>query len=657
MAAKNYSELCLRALVFCTSLSVLTQALNFQSFQSCDMNSLDASGYRCNGPGSQDRCTTFVMFRANSHFSSFSNLSLQLGLDRKAVAEASGLPTSTEFLNKNQQLLIPIDCRCNGEFFEAMVTKTTIKDESFSGIAESLEGLTTCKAIKERNPGLAPVGLKEKVKVLVPLRCSCPSPLELKEGKRLLLSYPITVGDTVVSVASKFNVTKDAIISSNNKLGSFKPATLVPLSTLLIPLDKKPILSSVFYPLGPNLTFPGMPILQQPSKHKKKKKKIGMFVALSMIAVVAVAGVVAAVLFVQRRNKRKSEADFGKAGEAELKQLRIKSEIRAVSENSQDPFDTLIIGTTPHKTVETYTLEELTKATEAFNSSNIIGGSVFHGRFNGKNMAIKRARTESISRIDFGLFEDAHHHRSNIVQLLGTCIVDGPDSFLVFEYAKNGSLKDWLHGGLAMKSQFIASCYCFLKWNQRLRICLDVAIALQYMHQVMNPSYVHRNIKSKNILLDEQFNAKIGNFGMEKCISGDSDDSWSRAYLAPEFLHRGIISPSMDIYAYGVVLLEVLSGHSPITKGAKKGEGPILLSDKIKFILCANNAELRKFIDPVLGDSYSLEMAVTLANLAKVCVEEDPSLRPRAGEIVDKLSRLIEDLAEGEETFESCTKP
>ncbi|KAH0984580.1 hypothetical protein GBA52_011757 [Prunus armeniaca] len=176
------------------------------------------------------------------------------------------------------------------------------------------------------------------------------------------------------------------------------------------------------------------------------------------------------------------------------------------------------------------------------------------------------------------------------MRLLGTCLTEGQESFLVFEYAKNGSLKDWLHGGLAIKNQFIASCYCFLTWSQRLRICLDVAMALQYMHHIMNPSYVHRNVKSRNIFLDEEFNAKIGNFGMAKCAENDTDDhqvcstspaaSWSLGYMAPEYIHQGVISPSIDIFAYGVVLLEVLCGQTPISRPSEKGEGNFWLSEK-----------------------------------------------------------------------------
>lgn len=186
----------------------------------------------------------------------------------------------------------------------------------------------------------------------------------------------------------------------------------------------------------------------------------------------------------------------------------------------------------------------------------------------------------------------------------------------------------------------------------------------------MNPSYVHRNVKSRNIFLDEEFGAKIGNFGMAGCVENDTEDpqfystnpaSWSLGYLAPEYVHQGVISPSVDIFAYGVVLLEVLSGQTPISRPNEKGEGCIWLTDKIRSILVSENVnELRDWIDSALGENYSFDAAVTLANIARACVEEDSSLRPSAREIVEKLSRLVEELPQGENDMlmcESSSKP
>ena len=640
------------------------------NLQSCETASPDASGYHCNGNGSQEQCRTFALLRTNSYYSSLFNLSFFLGIDRLLIAEANGFSADTEFLPYNQPLLIPIDCKCKGGFFQAELTKTTTKGESFSSIAESLEGLTTCKAIRKNNPSIGPWGLADKVRLLIPLRCACPSSSELTQQTKLLLSYPVTEGDTVSSLAFKFNTTSEAIISANNRSGAtLRLESLPPVSSLLIPLRDKPTLGSPAKPRETNLGLPAtsIPVIS-PRKKKSKMWKIGVYIAVSGVAVGASIAIAAAFLVIHW--KRKKQNGY-KKGDVELQQLglsvRTTSEKKVSFEGSQDPIDQ-IIDSTPHKiVVETYTMLELRKATEDFNSTNLIEGSVFHGRLNGKNLAIKHTQPESISKIEFGLFHDAIHHHPNIMRLLGTCLNEGPDSYLIFEYAKNGSLKDWLHGGLAMKSQFIASCYCFLTWNQRLRICLDIAMALQYMHHIMHPCYVHRSVKSRNIFLDEEFNAKLGNFGMARCSEDDDEDSqsysnasWSEGYLAPEYVKQGIISPTMDIFSYGVVLLEVLSGKTPITRADDKGEGIHRLPEKIQSIMSSENTEeLRGWMDSALGENYSFDAAITLANLARACTDENPCLRPSAGEIVEKLSRMVEQLPAGEQfsICESSSKP
>ncbi|XWS44023.1 hypothetical protein CRYUN_Cryun15aG0009700 [Craigia yunnanensis] len=382
----------------------------------------------------------------------------------------------------------------------------------------------------------------------------------------------------------------------NRSFGALKPESLIPLTSRLIPLIGEPLLGSLAKPSEPNLHFPvnSIPII---NSHKKKSRmwKVGVCIALIGVVVGAIIALSATFLVIQL--KRKKEKNLSKDADVELQQLSLTA------------------------LVDLYTIEELRKATEDFNRSNQIEGSVYHGRLNGKNLAIRRTRTENFSKVEIKFFNDATHRHPNIIRLLGTCVTGNSNLFLVFEYAKNGSLKDWLHGGLAMKNQFIASCYCFLTWKQRLRISLDVAVALQYMHQIMCPSYVHRNVKSRNIFLDEDFNAKIGNFGMARCVGDDTEypdlstdpATWSLGYLAPEYLYQGVISPGIDIFAYGIVLLEILSGQTTISRPDKKGGGNVWLSEKIKAILQPESAdELREWMDSALGENYSFDTAVTL---------------------------------------------
>ncbi|CAN1153909.1 Protein LYK2 [Linum perenne] len=162
------------------------------------------------------------------------------------------------------------------------------------------------------------------------------------------------------------------------------------------------------------------------------------------------------------------------------------------------------------------------------------------------------------------------------------------------------------------------------------------------MHLIMSPSYVHRNLRTRNIFLDEDFNAKIGNFAMAKLVEEEGEEE--DRYLAPEYLNKDIVSPGVDIYAYGVVLLEVLSGKTAADRGnAEK------LEENVKGILASENGEkLKDWMDSALGDNYPFDGAVALANLARTCVEEETGLRPSAGDIVEKLSVLVEELSVGE---------
>ncbi|KAL3636678.1 hypothetical protein CASFOL_018977 [Castilleja foliolosa] len=659
--------------------------------QICDTKATFSSQFYCdhNNKNQERKCKTFAILRANSHFSSISNLTAYLNIPRSELAEANNFSSEVELFSNDQLVLIPLDCKCNNDgFFEAEIRKTTLKGESFFEIAESLNGLTTCKAIREKNPSFSPSNLAEKSKLLVPLKCACPysSSVEPKDPViSHLLSYPVEKGDTLPELASKFNISQENIISANNKFSKsrFKPenySLLSPFSTLLLPLGKnKPFFSFLLKPQEPSLGYIDIHFQNNPKRRKKPKiHMLGVYISVPIIAILVCLAILAAIFFFHRKKMTENKGPIKNGADLETQQLglsiRTTSDNKVSFEGSQYNFDEPTTTdnyttATPHKAplIENYSFEDLQKSTEDFSSSNLIEGSVFHGRLKGKNLAIKRVKSDLISKVDHQVFDERSQRHINMIRLLGTCQTDGPDSFVVFEYAKNGSLKDWIHGGLAIKSHFIESCSCFLTWDQRLRICLDVATALQYMHHVMNPSYVHRNIKSRNIFLDEDFSAKVGNLGLARCIKEPEIDEkeessfsqgqiWNKGYLAPEYLAQGTISPSIDVFAYGVVLLEVLSGKPPVRRDEEGKSGIFVkLSDEIKRVLGSDGAdELRGWIDGALGENYSFDAAVMLANLAKSCVDDDFSLRPNAGEIVEKLLRLVEDSPETDDQFSVC---
>ncbi|CAL1391484.1 unnamed protein product [Linum trigynum] len=549
----------------------------------------------CNSSSS---CETFAVLHTNPFFPSLSNLTLFLNLNRVAISEANELPPKTEYFKKDQSLLIPLTCKCSKGGFEAELVKTTVKGDSFSSIAGSLEGLTNIDGIRARNPNVGPWNLGEKARILISLRCGCPkAPLD---KARIFLTYPVLPGDSISTLSIKFNASPDSIISANPHL----PAKLQPFTSVLIPVTEKPHIFSLNFHL----------------RRKKMRRKVGMYAAvicgviLGCIAIAA--GVFVALMQLKKREAQKQGNQLGKKqrskdADVELQQLslsvRTTSDKKVSFESSQHEtvdlnhhHSQIVEATTPRQKrtiLESYTVEEIQRATEDFDSGNHIQGSVYHGRLNGKNMAIKRLKSEHVSKIEFGILSNPTHHHPKILK--------------------------------------------------RLKICLDVAVGLQYMHHIMSPSYVHMKLRSRNIFLDEEFNAKIGNFAMAKLV--EEDDQIDIDYLAPEYVNQDVIAPSIDIFAYGVVLLEVLSGKTAIARGDEKGKGSVKLCESVKRVLASeNDVDLKEWIDGVLGDGYPLDGALTLANLARTCVEEDPSLRPSAGDIVEKLSALVEESSTGE---------
>ncbi|CAA0823473.1 Protein LYK2 [Striga hermonthica] len=638
--------------------------------ENCDKTSSSSHFFSCDQDGHQQNyCKTYAILEANNTLGSY------LNIPRSELAEANNFsPDRKFFAGDDRQILIPLDCRCNekARVFEAEVKKATVEGESFFEIAESLKGLTTCGAIKERNPGFSP-SEKSNNLLVIPLKCACPnySSAESQDSSVVLLSYPVKEGDTLFHLSSTFNLSQEIIISTHTKYSKsvHKPESgiLSPFSTLLLPVENKTLPNPRLIPTQ----HVGDKYSDKRERHTHKMKIIGIYIAIALSALLACASIFAAVFFLHIR-KRKSDEPTIKNSDPELRRLglsvRTTSDKKISFESSQYNFDDTT--TTPHKMApfETYALEDLHRATEGFSLSNLIGGSVFHGRLKGKNLAIKRVGSDLINEIERHVLDERpHQHPPNTIRLLGTCpVAGGRDSFVVLEYAKNGSVKDWIHGGLAIKSHFIESCSCFLTWNQRLRICLDVATALQYMHHVMNPSYVHGSIRSRNIFLDGEFGAKVGNPGMSRCIESkaEAEDEetlsqekiWEKGYLAPECLSKGTILPGVDVFAYGVILLEVLSGKPPVRRDGEGKDGILLkLSDEIKHVLGSDGGkdELRGWVDGAFGENYSFDAAFMLAGLAKSCVEDDVALRPNAGEIVEKLLRVVEDLPEGD-GFGAC---
>ncbi|XP_015877239.3 serine/threonine-protein kinase PCRK1 [Ziziphus jujuba] len=299
-----------------------------------------------------------------------------------------------------------------------------------------------------------------------------------------------------------------------------------------------------------------------------------------------------------------------------------------------------------------FTFSELKTATKNFSRSLMIGEGGFGGVFRGVirstedphkkiDVAVKQlsrrglqGHKEWVTEVNvLGVVE----HR-NLVKLLGYCAEDderGIQRLLIYEYMPNRSVQDHL------SSRFQVP----LPWARRMKIAQDAARGLVYLHEGMEFQIIFRDFKSSNILLDEQWNAKLSDFGLARLGPSDGLTHVSTAvvgtigYAAPEYVQTGHLTSKSDVWSYGVFLYELITGRRPLDRNRPKGEQKLLewvrphLTDLKKFQL---------ILDPRLEGQYSLKSAQKLAAVANKCLVRHPKSRPKMSEILDMVNRIME---------------
>ncbi|MBA0811499.1 hypothetical protein Gohar_003394, partial [Gossypium harknessii] len=219
----------------------------------------------------------------------------------------------------------------------------------------------------------------------------------------------------------------------------------------------------------------------------------------------------------------------------------------------------------------------------------------------------------------------------NIVSLLGYCI-HGESKLLVYEMMQNGSLESQLHG-LTRGSA--------LTWQLRMKIAIDVARALEYLHEHCNPPVIHRDIKSSNILLDSDFNAKLSDFGLAVVTGSQNNNvklSGTLGYVAPEYLLEGKLTDKSDVYAFGIVLLELLVQKKPLEQMS-----PSRCQSLVTWAMpqLTNRSELPNIVDPVIRDTMDLKHLYQVAAVAVLCIQPEPSYRPLITDVLHSLIPLV----------------
>ncbi|XP_038970403.1 probable LRR receptor-like serine/threonine-protein kinase At1g56140 [Phoenix dactylifera] len=308
-----------------------------------------------------------------------------------------------------------------------------------------------------------------------------------------------------------------------------------------------------------------------------------------------------------------------------------------------DDEDLLEISARP----DTFTYMELKTATENFSPANKLGeggfGPVFKGILSdGRIVAVKQLSVASRQGKRQFMTEiatiSAVQHR-NLVKLYGCCI-EGGKRLLVYEYLENRSLDQALFGDNNLH----------LDWTTRFEICLGAARGLAYLHEESSVRIVHRDVKASNILLDSDLNPKISDFGLAKLYDDKMTHISTRVagtigYLAPEYAMRGHLTEKADVFGFGVVVLEVLSGR-PNSDQSLEAEKVYLL--EWAWNLRENRREL-EMVDPWLS-SFNEEEAIRIINVALLCTQASPMLRP-------PMSRVVAMLAGDIEVCEVTTRP
>ncbi|XP_039121927.1 cold-responsive protein kinase 1-like [Dioscorea cayenensis subsp. rotundata] len=282
-----------------------------------------------------------------------------------------------------------------------------------------------------------------------------------------------------------------------------------------------------------------------------------------------------------------------------------------------------------------FQFSEIQKATEDFSKENLLGeggfGHVYKGQLKDGQLIAAKMRKEASTQGYSEFFSEVHvlsfaRHR-NIVMLLGYCCKEN-HNILVYEYICNRSL-DW---------HLFDESANFLEWHTRHSLAMGIAKGLRFLHEECRGGpIIHRDLRPSNILITHDFVPMLADFGLAKWKSGGESFQTrilgTSGYLAPEYAEYGIVSVRTDVYAYGIVLFQLISGRRVLDD--KKGQSQHILQWAEPLV---ESLALHDLVDPHLGDSFDTHELYLLARVAFLCVRRKPEMRPSMGEVV----RLLE---------------
>uniref|UniRef100_A0A0E0M3U5 non-specific serine/threonine protein kinase n=1 Tax=Oryza punctata TaxID=4537 RepID=A0A0E0M3U5_ORYPU len=367
----------------------------------------------------------------------------------------------------------------------------------------------------------------------------------------------------------------------------------------------------------------------------------------------------------KKRRSSESKGSSGRRGSAPATTVSAVSTSRSDDSGAVRPVSKSTGSTSSHRSISSlyeerghgqlrdFDYDELQAATNGFSRVQKLGeggfGSVYKGfvrSSDGKGgdrlaVAVKclnqrglQGHKQWLAEVQFlGVLE-----HPNLVKLLGYCAVDGergPQRLLVYEYMPNKSLEDHL----------FVRAYPPLSWNRRLQIILGAAEGLAYLHEGLEVPVIYRDFKASNILLDKDFRAKLSDFGLAREGPTGANTHVSTAvvgthgYAAPDYIETGHLTVKSDVWSFGVVLYEILTGRRTLDRHRPQGEQKLL---EWVSQFAPDSRNFRMIMDPRLRGEYSVKAAREIAKLAESCLLKNAKERPTMSEVVDVLRRAVQ---------------
>ncbi|PON84517.1 LysM receptor kinase [Trema orientale] len=508
----------------------------------------------------------------------------------------------------------PCDVCVNDQYLGHVFEYNVVSSDTYQKVVSKYSNLTTVQSLTESNPQYDPNNIPDvNGKLNVTVNCSCGNS-QISKAYGLFITYPLRWDDTLDKIATAQNISADLISKYNPGVNFSQGSGLV-----FIP-GKDP--NGSYRPLTSSSGLAG-----------------GVIAGIIVAAVVGMLLLAVCVYFTFYR-KKKVDGKLIPAVSEDPSSDHLNGPESSSDKAAAAPghAGAGLAGITVDKSVE-FSYEELAKATDDFSLAHKIGqggfGAVYYAELRGEKAAIKKMDMQASREFLAELKVLTRVHHLNLVRLIGYC-VEG-SLFLVYEYIENGNLSQHLRGSEREP----------LPWSTRVQIALDSARGLEYIHEHTVPVYIHRDIKSANILIDKNFHAKVADFGLTKLTEVGSTSIPTRlvgtfGYMPPEYAQYGDVSPKVDVYAFGVVIYELISAKEAIVKpdsSVAESKGLVGLFEDV-LNQPDSKDDLRKLVDPRLGENYPVDSVRKMAQLAKACTHENPQLRPSMRSIVVALMTL-----------------